>query len=626
MKYFPGTKIIFIVGVILVAGIRLINAQTTVKSGDTFGSWTKKGSPYLIKGDINIPTGKTLIIQPGVRVKFEGLNTLNVQGSLIASGTVKDSIVFTMADTSGIMNKHKYGWNGIRFDRRPVYWDTLKFKMPEKDEFKKIMEERIKSGRIDTTTKIRLALKIPDIVNDTALKDDIFITKQGSQLSYCRFEYATSVSKKQPYVFGGAIYIYRYSSLVISNSVFENNFAYAGGAIYCKEAAPVITNNRITKCRAQSSGGAMVFIHSGPILLNNMLNDNFSGYNGGAALFYESTPYVLNNTLLRNQAENSGGAVFCEQEYDSLLWSGIYSPAEKIKFKRDATFEKTNLNSISLKNTTSYNGRFINNVICDNKASMGGGIGLFGAAPEFTNITLSNNTADTAGGGIYCFLSAPQVTNSIVYGNAKDQVFLIGESHPVFSYCNIESGISGITKDSTCRNTYEYSDIINVSPRYASPAGGDYTLSEGSACIDAGMPDTASLKLSTVDLSGKNRIVNNRIDLGAIEYTGNKPKLKSTEGKDEGTENLFDDTEEMFTSIFPNPTIGWFSIVIHNNKYESISVKIVSLNGQTVYKNNFKTDKWFEQQIDLSAYARGIYSVLINSDDTLIYNGEIIIE
>jgi hypothetical protein len=626
MKSFIVNKILFLSVLTLFMNYALIVAQNVIKPGEISGVWSKKSSPYLIKGDLNIPSGKTLVIQSGVAVKFDGLYTINVQGSLIADGTDKDSIIFTVSDTAGIKKRNRLGWNGIRFDRRPVTWDTLKFRMPEDEELKKIIESRIKNKEMDTATKINLALKIPDAVYDNVVHDSIFISKQGSRISYCRFEYATSEGKGQPYVFGGAIYIYRYSNLLISNCLFENNAAWAGGAIYCKEAAPVIMNNKMVKCSAQSSGGAMVFVHSGPIIMNNVIHENVSGYNGGAVLFYESSPYVLNNTFLRNRAENSGGALYIEQKENAFPGTVKYKPVATVKFPRNPAFDKANLNKSSSGNTTSYYGRYINNIVGYNKAVTGGGISLFATMPEFNSLTLSDNMADTAGGGIYCNVSAPRLVNSILYGNSKDQVYLIGECRPAFQYCSIESGTSGIIKDSTCKVSFDYSDINNLPPKFKGPGYGDYSLTEGSGCIDAGIPDTASLRLPSVDLSGKNRIVNSRIDIGALEYVGKKNTLKNTEGSDIVNPNANGTVEEMYTSIFPNPTSGCFSIVIHNNKYESLTVRIFTRTGQEIYINNFKTGTWFEKQINLDGYSHGVYIVMIESDYELLYNGEIILK
>jgi hypothetical protein len=55
------------------------------------------GSPYLISGEVTIPTGVTLTIQPGVHIFFSGAKAgLQVDGgALAATGTVAAPIVFT---------------------------------------------------------------------------------------------------------------------------------------------------------------------------------------------------------------------------------------------------------------------------------------------------------------------------------------------------------------------------------------------------------------------------------------------------------------------------------------------------------------------------------------------------
>jgi hypothetical protein len=320
--------------------------------------------------------------------------------------------------------------------------------------------------------------------------------------------------------------------------------------------------------------------------------------------------------------------MYCEKKLSAVLTNGIYSPYEKLTFTRDAAFDKTNLSSLSLRNAGSFNGRFHNNVVCGNKAATGGGIGLCAVNPEFTNNTLADNQADTAGGGLFCYYSAPQITNTIVYGNSLEQVFLSGESWPVFRFCDVQSGISGVKKDTSCNVAFEYSGILDAAPKFAGPSRGDYSLTAGSPCIDAGMPDTATLKLPALDMAGKNRVVNRRIDLGALEYTGSKTTLKSTREPElpEEVESGPGIEAETFTSVFPNPNSGEFSVVIHNNKYETVTVKIISQNGRVVFTQNYNAGAWFEAPVDLSAQPGGIYIILVHAGDTLLYNGEIIID
>jgi len=62
------------------------------------GVWTIEGSPYVVSFGVSdgplVPEGGTLTIEPGVRVLFREATGLGVGGSIIACGTLKDSIYF----------------------------------------------------------------------------------------------------------------------------------------------------------------------------------------------------------------------------------------------------------------------------------------------------------------------------------------------------------------------------------------------------------------------------------------------------------------------------------------------------------------------------------------------------
>jgi hypothetical protein len=118
MKRFYTLLIIF--SLFLAQGMK---AQTIIEDGTVVsGTWTKAGSPYIIQGKAEIPDKDTLTIEPGVEVRFKtgtnfvaDFNTgsgkydcgwILVKGSLIASGTEQDSILFTRNSNEGY-------WGGI---------------------------------------------------------------------------------------------------------------------------------------------------------------------------------------------------------------------------------------------------------------------------------------------------------------------------------------------------------------------------------------------------------------------------------------------------------------------------------------------------------------------------------
>ncbi len=74
-------------------------SQTIINAGPVSGTWTASGSPYHIMGDINIPAGNTLVIEPGVTVKIFSELSFKVYGQLLAVGTESDSIFFLPVST-----------------------------------------------------------------------------------------------------------------------------------------------------------------------------------------------------------------------------------------------------------------------------------------------------------------------------------------------------------------------------------------------------------------------------------------------------------------------------------------------------------------------------------------------
>ncbi|GAG24088.1 unnamed protein product, partial [marine sediment metagenome] len=96
-------------------------APTPIEVGGTLSSstlWTSD-NVYYLTSDLTIPSGVTLVIEPGTVVKFSSYKELNVDGMLLAQGTTAEQIVFTVYwdDTyGGDTGDGSYSWDTIRLN------------------------------------------------------------------------------------------------------------------------------------------------------------------------------------------------------------------------------------------------------------------------------------------------------------------------------------------------------------------------------------------------------------------------------------------------------------------------------------------------------------------------------
>ncbi len=74
-------------------------------------TWLNFGIPYIIGGNITVNDAQTLTINSGNILKFNGANTITVEGKLIANGTSAQHIVFT----SNQVSPSGGDWNRIFF-------------------------------------------------------------------------------------------------------------------------------------------------------------------------------------------------------------------------------------------------------------------------------------------------------------------------------------------------------------------------------------------------------------------------------------------------------------------------------------------------------------------------------
>ncbi len=149
--------------------------------------------------------------------------------------------------------------------------------------------------------------------------------------------------------------------------------------------------------------------------------------------------------------------------------------------------------------------------------NLGGGMYNNGSSPTVTLCTFSGNTA-ASGGGMDSSAGSPTVTNCILWNDSPDE---LSGGTPAVAYSNIQGGWPGTGN-------------IDADPLFVDPGSGDYHLSPGSPCIDAGNNNAVPVGITT-DLDGNPRFVDDPdtvdtglgdppvVDMGAYEFQGALP-------------------------------------------------------------------------------------------------------
>ncbi len=338
-----------------------LKAQTTVPGGDiNSGTWTSAGSPYEITGNITLPSGNTLTIEPDVDVVFQNDYSFTIEGNLLAVGTEVDSIWFYPSDTT-------IGWQGLRF--------------------------------IDQNSN----------------------GQDSSKLIYCKIKYGNADGSGED-VKGGGIYCNNSSELLINNSEVSHNLADIGGGIYCDASSHPLIVATIIELNHANYGGGIYGNNSNFQLNSSFVKNNQAIVNGGGIYFSGGTPTLTSDTISNNVADEGGG-LYPNGSNITIYYSSINSNTALINgggmFQLSSTcniFDSEISFNISLNESPGSGGYpggggiyIRNQSISLTRVSIegnstnegGGGIHCQKATINADSLEVVNNVAGSVGGGIY---------------------------------------------------------------------------------------------------------------------------------------------------------------------------------------------------------------------------------
>lgn len=361
-----------------------------------------------------------------------------------------------------------------------------------------------------------------------------------SRFDYCIFEYATN----------GVFRTYN-SSISVLNSLFHYNTNSNGGAIFAIE-----TNLIIKECT---------------------FYDNYGYLTGGAILAQQSTIDIERSLFLKNTSQHGGaiqtasavGRIFgCIFSHNTANFGGALDLGGRLRDDED------------------YGTSMIANcIIINNQARLGGAINGTGGFYLLINNTICNNIADE---GKAVRLSDYYILiNNIFWDDDMNGSELLRLN----TYEKQVAAINNYVKDGEVIDTtgyYIFQDNIFDGVEFKNPNNqfiiekekivSNWSLKSNSSCIDAGSNDMLNKHEVSIDITEKDRIINEIVDMGAVEFDN------------ELILSLDDLLFKNAPLVYPNPVINILNISFPEKNHNS-TVTIYRVSGEEIFfKDSINTE------------------------------------
>lgn len=302
-------------------------AQTIEVFGLQSGIWA--ADTIRVTGDVKVQD--SLRIQAGTTVLFDNYYCIKVENgaTLTAIGTENDSILFTVADTTGFhaFNVGRGGWNGIRMDKAgKAKFDFCRFQYG-----KAALDNDQDGGALrifgcndveigHSTLFCNFSREHGGALNAVDSKVKIHDCNVSSNLTYSKIDTIY-------FMYGGGLRFLK-CEVDITNTDFRynNGESAIGGALSIDSCSVIIDRCRFEHNYGINGGGLyLIRCFDNPCsITNSIFANNTSGHFGGGLAISDSSPLVANLTVVNNHSVgvNCGG-VFFYQYCSPVLWNCI---------------------------------------------------------------------------------------------------------------------------------------------------------------------------------------------------------------------------------------------------------------------------------------------------------------
>ena len=302
-------------------------AQTIEVSGLQSGTWN--ADTVLIKDNVYIQD--SLRILAGTTVLFEGFYQISVEegASLTALGTVTDTILFTVADTTGFhfFNFGRGGWNGIRMDKAgDCRFDYCRFQNG-----KAALDDDQDGGALRIFGCDNVEIGHSKLFCNFSREHGGALNAENSNVVMHDCDVSNNLLRSEIdtiYFMYGAGLRFLKCEVDIATTKLQHNYGETsiGGAMSIDSCSV-----RIDRCRFEHNvginGGGLYMIrcYDNPCsITNSLFANNTSGHFGGGLAVCEASPWISNLTVVNNHSigVNCGG-IFFYQYSEPILWNCI---------------------------------------------------------------------------------------------------------------------------------------------------------------------------------------------------------------------------------------------------------------------------------------------------------------
>lgn len=301
-------------------------AQTIEVSGFQSGTWA--ADTVLVTSDIKVQD--SLHILAGTTVLFDNYYCIKVEkgASLHALGTDNDSILFTVADTTGfhVFNEGSGGWNGICLNKAGACtFDHCRFQYGKAalDDDQDGGALRIINSDVEichSTLFCNFSREHGGALNAVDSKVVMHDCKVNNNMAYSGIDTIY-------FMYGGGMRFLK-CEVDITQTDFRYNVGEKaiGGALSLDSCSV-----HIDRCRFEHNyginGGGLYLIRSNNYpcsITNSLFANNTSGHFGGGLAICDSSPLVSNLTVVNNHSIGVAcGGIFFFQYSAPKLWNCI---------------------------------------------------------------------------------------------------------------------------------------------------------------------------------------------------------------------------------------------------------------------------------------------------------------